>query len=160
MKVAASPRIYMWRCPKVCDGRFLSYRQPSPRGEGAPKGRIGHRRYERGWKNASQVDDLRKHPSAAPRSPFPNGEGKSVAASPRSMTRSQLFWHSLSHIRRFSPLRMTKRGDAPPSFTNDQGTPKGSPFISLPICAMLYETAYRSLFTISKKRGPSHDICR
>ena len=25
--------------------------------------------------------------------------------------RSQLFWHSLSHIRRFSPLRMTKRGD-------------------------------------------------
>ena len=35
------------RCPKVCDGRFPSYRQPSPRGEGAPKGRIGHRRYER-----------------------------------------------------------------------------------------------------------------
>ncbi len=35
-----------------------------------------------------------------------------VAASPRSMTRSQMFWHSLSHIRRFSPLRMTKRGDA------------------------------------------------
>ena len=26
--------------------------------------------------------------------------------------RSQLFWHSLSHIRSFSPLRMTKRGDA------------------------------------------------
>ena len=26
--------------------------------------------------------------------------------------RSQLFWHSLSHIRCFSPLRMTKRGDA------------------------------------------------
>ena len=35
-----------------------------------------------------------------------------VAASPRSMTRSHLFVHSLSHIRRFSPLRMTKRGDA------------------------------------------------
>ena len=31
-----------------------------------------------------------------------------VAASPQSMTRSQLFWHSLSHIRRFLPLRMTK----------------------------------------------------
>ena len=46
------------------------------------------------------------------RSPFPDGEGKSVAASPRSMTRSQLFWHSLSQVRRFSPLRMTKRGDA------------------------------------------------
>ena len=26
--------------------------------------------------------------------------------------RSQLFWHSLPHIRRFLPLRMTKRGDA------------------------------------------------
>ena len=24
--------------------------------------------------------------------------------------KSQLFWHSLSHIRRFSPLRMTKKG--------------------------------------------------
>ena len=35
-----------------------------------------------------------------------------VAALPRSMTRSQLFWHSLSYIRRFLPLRMTKRGDA------------------------------------------------
>ena len=35
-----------------------------------------------------------------------------VAASPRSMKRSQLFWHSLSQVRRFSPLRMTKRGDA------------------------------------------------
>ena len=35
-----------------------------------------------------------------------------VAASPRSMKRSQLFCHSLSHIRRFSSLRMTKRGDA------------------------------------------------
>ena len=34
------------------------------------------------------------------------------AASPRSMKRSQLFWHSLSHIRRFSLFRMTKRGDA------------------------------------------------
>ena len=47
--------------------------QPSPRGEGAPKGRIGHRRYEREWENASQVDDLRKHPihrSAVPLSPM------------------------------------------------------------------------------------------
>ncbi len=35
------------RCPKVCDGGFPSYRQPSPRGEGAPKGRIGHWRHER-----------------------------------------------------------------------------------------------------------------
>ena len=27
----------------------FSYRPPSPRGEGAPKGRIGHRRHEREW---------------------------------------------------------------------------------------------------------------
>ena len=47
------------------------YRQPSPRGEGAPKGRIGHWRYEREWENASQVDNLRKHPSAADAVPLP-----------------------------------------------------------------------------------------
>ena len=47
------------------------YRQPSPRGEGAPKGRIGHRRYERGWRNASQVDDLRKHPIHRSAVPLP-----------------------------------------------------------------------------------------
>ena len=32
--------------------------------------------------------------------------------------RSQLFWHSLSLIRRFSPLRMTKRSDARRSAKN------------------------------------------
>ena len=42
------------RCPKVCDRRFSSYRQPSPRGEGAPKGRIGHRRYERQMRKAEK----------------------------------------------------------------------------------------------------------
>ena len=64
--VAASPPFWLTVFP---------YRQPSPRGEGAPKGRIGHRRYEREWEGASQVDDLRKHPSAADAAPFPNGEG-------------------------------------------------------------------------------------
>ena len=43
----------------------FSYRQPSPQGEGAPKGRIGHKRYEKAQERASQVGDLRKHPSAA-----------------------------------------------------------------------------------------------
>ena len=160
MKVAASPRIYMWRCPKVCDGGFLSYRQPSPRGEGAPKGRIGHRRYERGWKNASQAGDLRKHPSAADAVPLPpwgrqNGGGfdeidEEVAA---------VLAFVLSHTT-FLAAQDDETGRCAPSFTNDQGTPKGSSFISPPICAMLYETANRSLSTISKKRGPSHDICR
>ena len=32
--------------------------------------------------------------------------------------RSQLFCHSLSHIRRFSPLRMTKRVDAATFISN------------------------------------------
>ena len=53
------------------DRRFSSYRQPSPRGEGAPKGRIGHWRYEREREGASQAGDLRKHPSAADAVPLP-----------------------------------------------------------------------------------------
>ena len=53
------------------DRRLSSYRQPSPRGEGAPKGRIGYWRYEREREGASQVDDLRKHPSAADAVPLP-----------------------------------------------------------------------------------------
>ena len=40
------------------DRRFSSYRQPSPRGEGAPKGRVGRRRYERERERASQAGDL------------------------------------------------------------------------------------------------------
>ena len=34
--------------------RFTPYRQPSPRGEGAPQGRIGHRRYERQIRKAEK----------------------------------------------------------------------------------------------------------
>ena len=36
--------------------------KPSPQGEGAPKGRIGQKRYEKEWGNASQIDDIREHP--------------------------------------------------------------------------------------------------
>ena len=36
--------------------------KPSPRGEGAPKGRIGQERYEKERGRSSQVDDKRKHP--------------------------------------------------------------------------------------------------
>ena len=49
VEVAASP-------PFLEDGILVS--QPSPLGEGAPKGRIGHRRYEREREGVSQVDDL------------------------------------------------------------------------------------------------------
>ena len=99
------------------DRRFSSYRQPSPRGEGAPQGRIGHwRRYEREREGASQVDDLRKHPSAADAVPLPRW-GRQISSGYAAILRlrSQLFWHSLSHIRRFSPLRMTKCAAPPPT---------------------------------------------
>ena len=49
VQVAASP-------PFLEDGILVS--QPSPLGEGARKGQIGHRRYEREWEGVSQVDDL------------------------------------------------------------------------------------------------------
>ena len=45
MKVAASP-------PFLEDGILVS--QPSPLGEGAPQGRIGHRRYERQMRKAEK----------------------------------------------------------------------------------------------------------
>ena len=50
-------RKYLWGdARRSVDRRFSSYRQPSPRGEGAPKGRIGHSRYEREWgKSVSSV---------------------------------------------------------------------------------------------------------
>ena len=40
------------------------------------------KRYERERRRSSQVRRLREHPSAAARSPFPNGEGKEEGASP------------------------------------------------------------------------------
>ena len=46
-----------FRLRRILDDVF-PYRQPSPRGEGAPKGRIGHRRYERAREGASQAGDL------------------------------------------------------------------------------------------------------
>ena len=58
------------------------YRQPSPRGEGTPKGRIGHWRHEREREGASQAGDLESTRAPLTRSPFPNGEGKLVAATP------------------------------------------------------------------------------
>ena len=85
------------------------------------------------------------------RSPFPHGEGKSVAASQRSMTRSQLFWHSLSHIRRFSPLRMTKRGDAPPPLSQ---TIKGRPAQGL----TLYLTSHLCYAIRNSKPLTIHDF--
>ena len=44
------------------DGILVS--QPSPLGEGAPQGRIGHWWYESARGHAYQAGDLRQHPSA------------------------------------------------------------------------------------------------
>ena len=46
MKVAALSQIYMGDARRLYELMLSSYRQPSPRGEGAPKGRIGYLRYE------------------------------------------------------------------------------------------------------------------
>ena len=56
--VAASLQNRKGDARRSVDRRFSSYRQPSPRGEGAPKGRIGHWRHEREREGASQVEDL------------------------------------------------------------------------------------------------------
>ena len=68
--IAATPPFWLTVFP---------YRQPSPRGEGAPKGRIGYRRYEREWEGASQAGDLRKHPSTADAVPLPHW-GKQISS--------------------------------------------------------------------------------
>ena len=41
--------------------------------------------------------------------------------------RSQLFWHSLSQVRRFSLLRMTKRGDARKLYVSHQSLEAPNP---------------------------------
>ena len=53
-----------WRLRRLFleDGILVS--QPSPLGEGAPQGRIGHWRYESARGNAYQAGDLRQHPRA------------------------------------------------------------------------------------------------
>ena len=105
MKVAASPRIYMGRCPKVVGiairgNAFSTYGGANPvslrstapsRGRGENVGRfeciypsflwkevpVGRRLgdAERNEKGVSQVDDLRKHPIHLLAFPFPKGEG-------------------------------------------------------------------------------------
>ena len=74
--VAASPPFWLTVFP---------YRQPSPREEGAPKGRIGHRRHERQRMQmekhfcTSELFTKAPYPPLT-RSPFPKGEGLGGAA--------------------------------------------------------------------------------
>ena len=55
----------------------ISETKPSPRGEGAPKGRIGQERYEKERGRSSQVEDKREHPIHRWRGPpSPMGKAK------------------------------------------------------------------------------------
>ena len=47
-------RLIWWRLRRLFRRGGFSYRQPSPRGEGAPQGRIGHRRHERQMRKAER----------------------------------------------------------------------------------------------------------
>ena len=82
------------RSSRRCEDGGIFVSQPSPQGEGAPKGRIGQKRYERERGRASQAGDLDERGSVSSRrftavpypplarSPFPDGEGKEEAAPP------------------------------------------------------------------------------
>ena len=59
------------RSSRRCEDSGIFVSQPSPRGEGAPKGRIGQKRYEKERGRSSQVRRLREHPSAAGAVPLP-----------------------------------------------------------------------------------------
>ena len=72
-----------------------------------------------------------------------------VAASLRLMTRSQLFWHSLSHIRRFSLRRMTKRGDAqrPEDRSHMSDVSSSNPWLLIPAFKLQGTPHERTLFS-------------
>ena len=83
------------RASRRCEDSGIFVSQPSPQGEGAPKGRIGQKRYERERGRPSQAGDLDERGSVSSRrftavpypplarSPFPDGEGKGEAAPPQ-----------------------------------------------------------------------------
>ena len=65
------------RSSRRCEDSGISVSQPSPQGEGAPKGRIGQKRYERERGRPSQVRRLRQYPIHRWRGPpSPRGKAK------------------------------------------------------------------------------------
>ena len=86
-----------WRLRGILDDDIPRIASP-PCGEGAPKGRIGHRRHEREREGASQVDDLRKHPIHRSAVPLPHA-GNAVKLSKiliAHASNSVCFFHALS----------------------------------------------------------------
>ena len=68
---AKARNLFRLRSSRRCGESGIFAPKPSPRGEGAPKGRIGQERYERERRRPSQVRRLRKYPSAAGAVPLP-----------------------------------------------------------------------------------------
>ena len=62
---AKARNLFCLRLSRRCGDSGILDTKPSPRGEGAPKGRIGQERYERERGRSSQVRRLREYPSAA-----------------------------------------------------------------------------------------------
>ena len=99
---AKARNLFRSRSSRRCEDSGIFVSQPSPQGEGAPKGRIGQKRYERERGRSSQAGDLDERGSVSSRrftavpypplarSPFPDGEGKEEAASPQKESQPRL----------------------------------------------------------------------
>ena len=62
---AKARNLFRSQSNRRCEDSGIPDPKPSPRGEGAPKGRIGQERYEKERRRSSQVRRLREYPSAA-----------------------------------------------------------------------------------------------
>ena len=142
------------RCPKVCDSRFPSYRQPSPRGEGAPKGRIGHWRHEREWGNAFQANNVREHPSAAKKEANP----ASLRSAAPSKGRGSC-GHSLLPMEGGAPKGRRLAGDS--GIFETKPSPRGEGARKGRIGHWRYEREWGNAFQAGDVRQyPSTDFCK
>ena len=74
---AKARNLFRSRSSRRCGESGISAPKPSPRGEGAPKGRIGQKRYEKERRRPSQVRRLRQYPIHRWRGPpSPMGKAK------------------------------------------------------------------------------------
>ena len=97
---AKARNLFRSQSSRRCGDSGIPDTKPSPRGEGAPKGRIGQERYERerGKIVSSGRYTAAPYPPLA-RSPFPDGEGKEEAAPPHLLEdrlKSRIYGSTLS----------------------------------------------------------------